>query len=67
MNCIRKTFPVPFEKSKTVSFAYSRMKLILDFPDPSNFAAKLICLIALGSASNTFCLIRSIKSFCNNF
>ena len=54
MNCIRQTFPVPCEKSKTVSFAYSRMKLILDFPDPSNFAAKLICLIALGSASNIF-------------
>ena len=40
-NCIHKTFTVPCEKSKTVSFASSRIKNILVFPALSKFAVNL--------------------------
>ena len=57
---IYKTFPVLCEKSNTVSFASSRMKKILVFPALSKSAVKLICWIALGSASSACCLLQSI-------
>ena len=41
-NRIYKTFTVPCENSKIVSFASSRMKYNLVFPTLSNFAVKLI-------------------------
>ena len=45
---------------KAISFAFSVMKKIIVFPAGSKFAVKLICWIALGSASRAYCLIRSI-------
>ena len=54
-----KTFTVPCEKSNIVFFAFSRMKKILVFPALSKFDVKLICWIALGSASNAGCLLKS--------
>ena len=46
--------------SKAVSFAFSVMKKIVAFPAGSKFAVRLICWIALGSASRAYCLVRSI-------
>ena len=43
LNCIYKTFMVPCENLKTVSFASSRMKYNLVFPALSKFAVKFIC------------------------
>ena len=57
---VYKAFTVPCEKSKTVSFASSRMKKILLLFGRSKFAVKLICWIALGSTSNAYCLVKSI-------
>ena len=42
-NLIYKTFTIPCENSKVVSFAFSRMKYNLVFPALSKFAVKLIC------------------------
>ena len=56
-NSIYKTFTVPFENSKIVSFASSRMKYNLVFPAVSKFAVKLTCWIALGSASEAYYLL----------
>ena len=42
-NRIYKTFTVPCENSKIVSFASSRMKYNLIFPALSKFAVRLIC------------------------
>ena len=42
-NYIYKTFTVPCENSKTVSFASSIIKNIVVFPALSKFAVKLIC------------------------
>ena len=53
MLCIYKTFTDPCEKPKTVSFASSSIKKIVVFSALSKFAVKLICWIALGSASRT--------------
>ena len=58
--CIYKTFTVPCEKSKTVSFAFSIIKNIVAPSALSEFAVKLICWIALGSASRACCLLKSI-------
>ena len=41
-------------------FASSIIKNIVVFPALSKFAAKLICWIALGSASSACCLLKSI-------
>ena len=60
MNCIYKSFAVPCEKSKTVSFASSIIKNIVLFPVLSKFAVKLICWIAVGSASRACRLLKSI-------
>ena len=54
------TLTVPFEKSKTVSFASSTMKYILAHSPLVRFPVKLICCIAFGSASNFCCLLKSI-------
>ena len=54
-----KTFTVPCEKSKTVSFASSVIKNIVVFPALSKFALKLICWITVGSVSRTY-LLKSI-------
>ena len=54
-NCIHKTFMVPCEKCKTVSFASSIIKNDVIFPALSRFAVKLICWIAVGSASRICC------------
>ena len=59
-NSIHKKLTVTCERSKTVSFASSRIKYNLVFPALSKFAQKLICLIALGSASRAYCLLKSI-------
>ena len=53
------TFTVPFEKSKMVSFASSIMKNIVALSSRSRFPVKLICFLALGSASNAYCLLNS--------
>ena len=58
---------VPCENSKIVSFASSRMKYDFVFPALSKFAAKLICWIALGSASSTCCLLKSIAIILKKF
>ena len=57
---IYKTFTVPCEHSKIVSFACSIIKKIVVFPSLSKLAVKLISWISLGSASNAYCLLRSI-------
>ena len=44
------TFTVPFEKSKTVSFASSIMENIVAPPLWFRFPVKLFCCIAFGSA-----------------
>ena len=54
---IYNTFTVPFEKSKTFSFASSIMKNVVVFLVPSKFAVKLFCWIALGSASRACYLL----------
>ena len=54
---IYNTFTVPFEKSKTFSFASSIMKNVVIFLVPSKFAVKLFCWIALGSASRACYLL----------
>ena len=59
-NCVHKTFTVPCENSKTVSFISSIIKNIVVFPSLSKFATKLICWIALGSAWSDYCLLKSI-------
>ena len=57
-----KTFRDPCEKSKIVSFTYSIMKNIFVCPALSRFAVKLICCIALGSASSACCLLKSVAN-----
>ena len=59
MELYLKTFTVPCEKSKTVSFAFSIMKNVV-FPALSKFAVKSIFLNALGSGSKAYCLLKSI-------
>ena len=59
-NCTYKTFKVPCEKPKTVSFASSMIKYIVVPISPSKFVVKIICWIYLGSASRTCCLIKSV-------
>ena len=49
------TLTVPFQKSKTVSLVSSIMKSIVAPSALSRFPVKLICCIALGSASNFCC------------
>ena len=56
-NGIYNTFTVPCEKSKTVSFASSIMKNVV-FPGQSRFPVKLICCIAFGSTSSSYCLLK---------
>ena len=51
-------FGVPSENSKTVSFASSIMGNIAALF--SRFSVKLICYIAVGSASSACCLLKSI-------
>ena len=51
---------MPFEKSKTVSFASSGMKNIVATFAPSRFPVKLICCIAFGQSSNFCGLLKSI-------
>ena len=52
---------VPYERSKMVSFASSVMKNIIVFPPRPKFVVKLICCVAFGSASSTYCLLKSIS------
>ena len=47
-NCTYKTFTVPCEKSKTVSFASSMIKYIVVSISPSKFVVNIICWIYLG-------------------
>ena len=54
------TLTVPCEKFKIVSSTSSYMKKIFVSPERSRFPVKLICCIAFGSASSTFCLLKSI-------
>ena len=51
INCIYKTFTVPWENSKTVSFASSIVKNIVAFPALSTFAVKVCCKISLLNCS----------------
>ena len=51
---------VPFQESKTVSFASSIIKNISVFPSLSRLAVKLICCIAVGSAYSFCGLLKSI-------
>ena len=53
------TSTVPFEKSKTVSVAYSIIKKIAEPCALSRFPVKLICCIDFGSASGFWCLLKS--------
>ena len=57
---IHNTLTVLCEKSKMISFAFSIMKKIAMLPSRSKFAVKLICCIAFESASNVYCLLKSI-------
>ena len=65
-HCIHKTFADPCKKSKTVFFASWIMNIIFVLPALSKFAIKLICWIALGSASRTCCFLNLLQSFCND-
>ena len=53
---IHHNLTVPCEKSKMLSFASSIMIKIVVFP------GRLICCIAFGSASTSFCLLKSIAT-----
>ena len=66
---IYSTLTVPFEKSKIVSFTSSIMKniIVFAFLSRAEFPVKLICCIAFGSASSTFCLLKSIAIFYGNY
>ena len=57
--CIYKTFTFPCKNSKTVSFTSSKTKQNLVLFARFRFAVKLICLIALGSASSSCCWLKS--------
>ena len=57
---IYQTPTVPCEKSKTVSFAYSKMKNIVVFPSRSKYLVTLISCLVFGSASSACCLVKSI-------
>ena len=57
---IYKTFTVPWENSKIVSFSCLIVKKIVAFSSLSRFAVKLICWIFRESASNPCCLLKSI-------
>ena len=59
-NYISKTFTVPCENLKTVSFTSSGMKQNLLLFSLSKFAVKLNYWIALGSASRACSLLKSI-------
>ena len=59
-DAIHNTFTVPCEKSKMASFASLIMKNIVVCSALFRFAVKLICCIALGSASGACCLLKSI-------
>ena len=52
---------VSFEKSKTVSFASLIMKYILSLSSLVRLPVKLVCCIALGSASSFCCLLKSLQ------
>ena len=52
-----KTFVVPFENCKMVSFDFSRMSKT--FVAVVAFSVNVICSIALESASKAFCLLKS--------
>ena len=54
------TLPVPFEKSKTVSFTFWILKNIDEPSRQSRFPVKLICRIAFGPASNFYWWLKSI-------
>ena len=51
---------VPFEKSKTVSFASSILKKNCVFSSRSRLPVKLICRITFGSACSFRCSFKSI-------
>ena len=51
---------VPFEKSKTVSFASSIIKNIVALVALFRFPVKSICCIVFGSESSFFCSLKSI-------
>ena len=57
---IYNTLKVPCQKSKMISFASSIIKNIVVCPVLSGFAVKLICSIALGSASSACYLLNSM-------
>ena len=67
LNCIHKTFTVPCENSKSVSFASSRIKQNLVLFGLSKFAVKLIFWIALGLAFSACCLLKSTTIFYSIF
>ena len=54
------TITVPCKKSTIVSFASSKMKNVVVFLARLKFTVKLICWIALVSASRTCCLLKSV-------
>ena len=51
---------VPCKKSKAFSFTSSVMKNIVIFPSQFRFPVKLICCVAIRSASSACCLLKSI-------
>ena len=60
MEHIHSTFTVPFEKPKMVSFASSIMNNIIAPSTRSRFPVKLICCMAVGTASGARYLLKSI-------
>ena len=60
MEHIYYTLTLFCEKTKMVSLASLIMKNIIVFPIQSKFPIKLICCVALGSATSVFCLLKSI-------
>ena len=58
---IHRTFAVPFKNSNSVSFDFSRIiyNLIYVLLAPPTAPWNTMCWIALGSTSETFCLLKS--------
>ena len=60
---MHKTFTLPCENSKTVSFASSIMKNIVVFPALSKFAVKLINFLDQHLMAAVY--LNLLQSFCN--
>ena len=60
---LHKALTVPCQKSQIIFYDSSRVKSGVVSPVRFKFPVKLICCIASGSASSTYCFLKSIANF----